>query len=477
MFARTLSAGQIQGLLEASLDAELVHDARPFLSLASRASAVVRATVAILERRAGAWSVAAQSVSEPHIHCGADSGETFNALVGRRPKVWIQMWTDPHGAGWTLIRLAVRRPAIIAIHGDWVLSSQPLLLWAKALAVGWNADVAAARTLSWRSGQRLSQRLAATGGLSNVSEEVVHGVADALGARLAALAVLDETDRDLMIVATHGYSAELVKHLRIKPGAGVIGSAFESDRTLYRRPSGDAFSVHQRRPRYRTDSFIAMPIRSAGRPLGVMCVADRLDDQAFTRRDGLTLRALLAPAALALARERALIRMRDFAHGAAVDPLSGTFNRRYFEARLEEELQRSHRDGGPLALLMIDIDDFKSVNDSFGHLVGDAVIRDVADILRRSVRVFDVCARYGGEEFAVLMPGISLATAARVGERIRERIEAYRSGSRTALRVTASVGLAAASAGLSAVELIARADSALYLAKEQGKNRLSTMPV
>jgi diguanylate cyclase (GGDEF)-like protein len=319
----------------------------------------------------------------------------------------------------------------------------------------------------------LARTLSAATGLQDVCDIVLRSMAQAVGARTASLAV--PTDRHLQIVATAGYSVELVRHLRIQPGDGVIGSVFASGRTLLGTAATDTGDPRRRRIRYRTDSYIAMPIRSAREALGVICVTDRLDNQPFTRHDVSTLRALAAPAALALAREAALVQMREFAYGAAVDPLTGTFNRRHFEARFEEELQRSRRDGQPLALLMIDIDDFKAVNDSFGHLVGDIVIKDVADILRRSVRVFDVCSRFGGEEFAVLMPGTTVESAMKVAERIRERVESYRPADKrlSAVRVTASVGLAAvSSSGATAGSLIAQADDALYLAKRQGKNRL-----
>jgi len=157
---------------------------------------------------------------------------------------------------------------------------------------------------------------------------------------------------------------------------------------------------------------------------------------------------------------------------AAIDPLSGAFNRRHFQIRLEEELQRAKRQDLSLGFLMIDIDDFKPVNDVYGHLAGDAIIRDVADIMRRSVRVFDVCARFGGEEFAIIMPGSAIGTSAMVAERIRERIAAYHPTEPGIehLTITVSIGLAVSSPEMAPRDLIYRADRALYRAKSAGKN-------
>jgi diguanylate cyclase (GGDEF)-like protein len=123
---------------------------------------------------------------------------------------------------------------------------------------------------------------------------------------------------------------------------------------------------------------------------------------------------------------------------------------------------------------MIDLDDFKMVNDRFGHLAGDSVIKEVAVILRRTVRMFDVCTRYGGEEFAILMPNSGAQSAATVAERIRRRIESYRftEPSLVSLSATARIGLAVSTAQLLPRDLIERADQALYQAKTLGKNRV-----
>jgi diguanylate cyclase (GGDEF)-like protein len=189
------------------------------------------------------------------------------------------------------------------------------------------------------------------------------------------------------------------------------------------------------------------------------------------------LTALAAPAALALVREEFRDRMRDLTHLATVDALTGLFNRRFFETRLEQEIERQRRHVDDLALLLVDLDNFKALNDSEGHLVGDRVLREVADILSRAVRIFDVCARFGGEEFVILMPGANAETALRIAERIRRQVEQHFSAaSRSGAGRTVSVGVATAVPTTTRETLIAQADAALFRAKSSGKNVVCVYP-
>jgi len=327
-----------------------------------------------------------------------------------------------------------------------------------------------ARMRAARLHYRMMRQLPRVRGVEAVSELILKYAAQAVDARLAALAVA-RPDANAEIVATYGYPRALVEHLRIEPGVGVIGRVMQSRQPML---VDGPDPLRPRRLRYRTNSFVAIPVLAGADVLGAICVTDRIDDQPFTGEDVTTLRTFAAGAALALERERALDAADAHAHAAAIDPVSGVFNRRYLQVRLGEELQRSRRHEIPLALLLIDIDDFKIVNDSYGHLAGDLVLRDVAEILRRSVRVFDVCARFGGEEFVIIMPGSSSDSAMRIAERIRERIEAYRTNDRllASMRITVSIGLAVSELGTTVSELLATADGALYAAKHAGKNRI-----
>ena len=161
---------------------------------------------------------------------------------------------------------------------------------------------------------------------------------------------------------------------------------------------------------------------------------------------------------------------------AVTDPLTGLYNRRYMESHVTSLVEQALARGKPLALLVVDIDYFKAVNDVHGHDGGDDVLREFATRLKKSIRGIDLACRYGGEEFVVVMPETDMAVAAIVAERIRRRIAgepfSIRSGA-AGLDVTISVGLAALS-GVSdtPAAVLKRADQALYRAKRDGRNRV-----
>lgn len=160
---------------------------------------------------------------------------------------------------------------------------------------------------------------------------------------------------------------------------------------------------------------------------------------------------------------------------AVTDALTGLYNRRYLETQLTQLIEQSVDRGKVLSLLTLDIDFFKSVNDTYGHDAGDRVLQEVAGRIRGSVRNVDLACRTGGEEFVVVLPGADLAIAEKVGERIRKAIAAkpFLLGPGSHLTVTASLGVSSLASAQDTVEdLLKRADRALYRAKREGRNRV-----
>jgi diguanylate cyclase (GGDEF)-like protein len=159
---------------------------------------------------------------------------------------------------------------------------------------------------------------------------------------------------------------------------------------------------------------------------------------------------------------------------ATIDSLTGIYNRRHFMVSAEAEWGRFHRYHRPLSMLMVDIDHFKSVNDRYGHAVGDEAIKFVALACKQDLRGSDMVGRLGGEEFALLLPETDRARASIVAERIRERVAAqFLSAYKIQFKTTISVGVAEATASMSGVDALLRsADLALYQAKAAGRNRV-----
>ena len=313
-----------------------------------------------------------------------------------------------------------------------------------------------------------NRRLAREHDLGRLHSLVLRTISSQVRAQVGALAVYDETDHALAIVATAGYPLSIVEDLRILPGEGLIGGVYRSGKAVL----ADSSSGGTRRLRYRTDSYMILPVVAGSEQLGVIALTDREDGRQFDARDFATARVLVSTAAAAFSRERLRERLGKLAELATVDPVTGLFNRRYFETRLEAEVERARRQGQDLALLLVDIDDFKRVNDTRGHLEGDRTLREVADLLRAGVRIFDVCARYGGEEFVIVMPAASITVAEQVAERIRARIE--HSFNQESPRVTVSVGVGLLGSAATADELVDVADRALIAAKKAGKNLVWT---
>jgi diguanylate cyclase (GGDEF)-like protein len=213
--------------------------------------------------------------------------------------------------------------------------------------------------------------------------------------------------------------------------------------------------------------LVMIPLVAKGQAIGLVELFSNEEKHWDAERLELA-RTMANEAAMALENARLYEDARKLADR---DPLTGFYNHRFLHERLGEEVIRAQRARQPLSVLMLDLDDFKLVNDTFGHLFGDGVLTWTAELIRSTLRASDVPARYGGDEFAVILPDTDAADARRTAERILEafRDRPFIGEQRGPVPIAASIGVASYPAdGRTATELIAAADRALYRVKRDG---------
>ena len=225
------------------------------------------------------------------------------------------------------------------------------------------------------------------------------------------------------------------------------------------------------------DKIGAFPLKTDDEITG--CIFARSTIEKLSKRDVDYLEQLTRQAAATINRANTYSTILQY---ATLDALTNLNNRRQFETRLNQEIAITKRQGNPLCAMMIDIDFFKKVNDTYGHAVGDIVLRKVAEIIKQELRESDIPSRYGGEEFAVLLPYTEIDAAAIVGERLRQAVETTpiiipsetENGKEKVLKITISMGLAEFNKTETGEALFERADKALYNAKASGRNKVCT---
>jgi diguanylate cyclase (GGDEF)-like protein len=229
--------------------------------------------------------------------------------------------------------------------------------------------------------------------------------------------------------------------------------------------------------------FAAMPLASAGDLTGALCVLDTRPLQ-IGAADVDTLEALARDLAKDLGAKEAAaapdtelsakvtpVDIDSLERLASADPLTGLANRRGGEKDIAAEISRARRQNTPLSCVLLDLDHFKEVNDTFGHQAGDYVLREISALLRRTVRAYDILVRWGGEEFLLVLPGVEKDQALKLAERIRQAVENMPLAGIGG--VTASVGVAALGTDYSFDAMFAAADRRLYSAKAAGRNTVA----
>lgn len=316
---------------------------------------------------------------------------------------------------------------------------------------------------------KIALSLSTTLDLSRLLETILEQLGQLWGYHHGAILLHDPETDDLVVAASRAYSHGPGQ--RIPAGLGICGAVFHcgiplviNDVTKDDRYIQGVAGAH---------SELAVPLVWEGRVLGVLNVeSHQVNAYSETDLDLLTTVAEQAAATIGNARLH-----QETHHLVITDQQTGLFNYRHFQEQLAAAVREAQLMATPTSLLMVDLDFFKRCNDTYGHPTGDAVLQQLARVLRESCRADDQVFRYGGEEFTIILPGTADADALGVAERIRERVGQHafvtRSGRRLDFPITVSIGVASYPRdGLSEVNLLIAADTAMYAAKAGGRNRV-----
>jgi diguanylate cyclase (GGDEF)-like protein len=315
----------------------------------------------------------------------------------------------------------------------------------------------------------IAQQMTAVLDLKELLNKVCILVMDAFHA--AHVSVLLKEEGELVLHAQHGrLTPRISEGGRVSAEAGLWGRSLQGTKTLIENDSNNNsdcadFYVE-------TKSRMAIPLVSFGQALGVL-VLDSEETNTFNITDMQPLESVADICATAIQNAHYVERVKQLAY---LDGLTGIFNRRFFELRIAEELDRARRFDAGMAVIMVDIDHFKRLNDEFGHLLGDEVLRQISSIFHQQLRKIDVVCRYGGEEFAILLSQTNPQHALLVAEKLRSVVAGWQFPG-VPRPVTISAGTANyPDHGMTRDELVKAADAGLYTAKQAGRNQVFRAP-
>ncbi len=305
---------------------------------------------------------------------------------------------------------------------------------------------------------------------------IINKSTELVGAEQGSIMILNKENMTLAVKATKGIDKRILENIRIGIGEGISGKVVEKGIPIIATDIESKPFSRRNRPRYKTGSFVSMPLKIDSRIIGVINISDKITGEVFSDDDLNLLLSFACYASIALERGTYYRMTEELKKISLTDSLTGLLNRRYFQERMFEEVERSKRHDEPFSIFMIDIDNFKAFNDRYGHLVGDEVLKRVAHVTRDAVRSIDVVSRFGGEEFSVILPYTRKTDSYVIAERIRRCVDDLRLlGDKVPpdQRLSVSLGVAEFPYDADNIDgLIEKADRAMYLAKERGRNRV-----
>src|SRR5579863_3939378 len=312
--------------------------------------------------------------------------------------------------------------------------------------------------------------------LDQVLRTIMEKINEVLRPDTWSLLLMDLEKRELYFQIATGVGADALKDVRIKVGQGLAGWVAESGQAVVvADTSKDSrfFGQVDERTKMATRSIVAVPVRFRDQCLGVIELINCIGPEGFSARDLALLEALADYAAIAIENARHVQRIHEL---TITDDCTSLYNARHLNFMLDTEIYRSHRYAFEFSLVFIDLDHFKMINDTHGHMVGSKLLGEIGTMIKSNCRLIDFAFRYGGDEFVVLLPQTSkenaLGVARRLHKLIREAVWLHEPGLN--VHVTASVGVASyPSDSRTKAELLHLADEAMYLVKNSTRDSVA----
>lgn len=308
--------------------------------------------------------------------------------------------------------------------------------------------------------------------MDQVLEEILKSAMKLTGTSAGSIALYRKETQELELHAHKGLSKDFIGNTiwRVRPGGLTDRILKSNEPTVINDTANKKFFTNPLALKEGIKSIVCVPLAFKDNIIGILYVDD-FSPRKFKKSQLNLLSILSSFAAMSIDHAKLHENTRKMAF---TDGLTGLYNHRHFQEQLEKEISRSLRYSETFSLLMIDIDDFKCINDKFGHTFGDKVLQKLSDILKASIRDSDTAARYGGEEFAVILPKVAAEQAFTMAQRIRKQVK-IKSASlmRDKAPLTISIGVAEYPKDAKRrLDLIKRADKALYEAKSLGKDQV-----
>jgi diguanylate cyclase (GGDEF)-like protein len=310
--------------------------------------------------------------------------------------------------------------------------------------------------------------------IERIANVCINNIPKLIGVRLSSLYILDETNSILHLhKCNHPFSINKIVSINQNPPSLMVMAVrskeiiqvqnIDTHKKPIIRKSQRSFSGN-----YQTNNCIIAPLLCQDRVVGVLNLADKTEGNGFNGDDIALVELFSQLVGASIGNIKLFEKIQ---HQAATDGLTGLVNYKTFYEILEKELWRTRRYGGPISLIMVDIDNLKKINDAHGHHAGDKVIREISQKIKGCIRQIDTAARYGGDEFAMILPNTSLADAVIAAERMVDSVsDSPITWENEQIALSISVGVGEYDAQSSPEDITSHSDQALYMAKQAGKN-------